>query len=333
MPELTTPPLTDEVRDLLGKAGYAPGVEDGTESRLSIPISVLETLAQQTAEIVRQAEANNREAEYQKVIARLEKASKDMEKTYNVFYQRFRSAVSERTQFEKQAKKAEAAAEAKVQASLKNQEKLEQKIVQLEAQVTRLTEESADGNLGTTEKLLQEREQEVRTLKKRLDTAKDNESYIQDMYKEGTAAVTSINAENARLKAENEKLQEAASENRLRIHEIQNDNTTKELLKETRFQRAQIKDLEIELDRAREELRQARNGRRETRQGSVPRSPRMGFMSPRGGSRSGLGTGPVSRGASPGPVPGVFSVDAVPGVPGMQFTSHQAGNARWGNGL
>lgn len=87
--------------------------------------------------------------------------------------------------------------------------------------MTRLTEDSADGNLGATEKLLQEREQEVRTLKKRLDTAKDNESYIQDMYKEGTAAVTSINAENARLKAENEKLQEAASENRLRIHEIQ----------------------------------------------------------------------------------------------------------------
>ena len=295
---------------------------------------MLELLAQQKAELMRQVEANNGEAEYQKVIELLEKQNRDLERSYNIFYQKFRNAVSDRTQFEKQAKKAEAAADAKVQAALKANEKLEKKLTMLEAQVTRLTQDSTDGTLGATEKLLQEREQEVQTLKKRLETAKDNESYIQERYKEGTAAVTSINAENSHLKAENEKLQEAASENRLRIHEIQNDNTNKELIKENKFQRSQIQDLETELDRVREELRQARNGRRETRQASVPRSPRMGFMSPRGGgSRSGLGTGSVSRGASPGPVPGVFSVDPVPGVPGMQFTSQQAGNARWGNGL
>lgn len=97
---------------------------------------------------------------------------------------------------------------------------------------------------------------------------------------------------------------------------------------------ATLENRERELDRAKEELRLLKSGRRETRQGSVPRSPRTtGLMSPRpgravGGGGTGAG-GAGSRGTSPAPA--VSSSDSSTPVPGMTFFSPTANGGRWGH--
>lgn len=215
------------------------------------------------------------------------------------------------------------------------EEKHTAKVADLDARIARLTSDPADGSaLGVTEKLLQDSRDQIERLEKRLATSHTTEEYIRQSYQDASSTVTSMRSENEELKRQNADLQQKASDNHTKIHEINKQNMAKQFARQIAELQARLNQREAELDRTREELRQIRNGRRETRQVSVPRSPRTGMMSPRPPRVAGS----VSRGASPAPVMGAFDAGTsyapgpvTTGAPGAQYTT-TGGNGRWGPG-
>lgn len=174
---------------------------------------------------------------------------------------------------------------------------------------------------------MKEAQDKVQVLEKRLANAHKDCDYVRDLFQNTSSSQNTLNSELKGLRARNAELEQKASENLVRIHRIQSESTNKEYLRMIGEQRIQIREREIELDRVRDELRLLKNGRRETRQASVPRSPRTGtgVMSPRHGGR-GFASGSASRGTSPAPALGSDG----PG-PAMQFMGQQSGNGRWGH--
>lgn len=247
------------------------------------------------AEAGRVVEMNNRESQYKDVISGLEKQVKEFQRTNDRAYESHRAALQDRTKFETDAHKAEAALQANKEASQATDDKNRQKIAQLEEAVARLMKESP---AGENEKLIQETNAKVQVLEKRLETSHKNEEYVRQLYQDATASTSALRAENQTLKEASEDLKKKASDNLRSIHEINSNNAAREYLRQISDLQTRLKDREMELDRAREELRQLKNGRRETRQVSVPRSPRMGMMSPRPGRTA---FGASSRAGSPVP--------------------------------
>ncbi|KAM0246619.1 hypothetical protein ACHAQJ_010143 [Trichoderma viride] len=316
------PPLSDEVKALL--EGATPKENTSRpEVLINVPHTVLQALAEKFSEYERRIEAADCEAEYRAVISGLEKRLKDYERTAHKMYESQRAALQDRSRFETEKRKIEAAMQSAANQSEREAEKAKKRILELEATVARLTEEPnasdpQDTPLAKTEKLLQETQAKVAVLEKRLENAHKEADYIRSLYQDAGETASGLKSENNQLRSQNEDLGKKASENSVRIHEIQERNTIKIYLEQAAELKVQIREREIELDRAREELRQLKNGRRETRQSSVPRSPRMGMMSPRTIARA-YG-GPASRGASPA---------AGASVEGMQFYGQQPGNGRW----
>lgn len=279
------------------------------------------------AEVERATEANNLDVEYKRLIKDLSTRVKELEATYEDMYEKYRNAVQDRTQFEGQAHKADAAFQAKAEEMRRAEEKSAVKIEELEARVARLTDDAATGSsLGATDKLLQEEKEKTRVLELRLGNSHGEKDYAMEQCRNANSAISAMRAELDQLKKTNEDLAQRASGNLLKIHQIQNDNTIRAHIRKIKDLEIRLREGQIELDHVREELRQLKSGRRETRQVSVPRSPRPGLMSPRPPPRVG---GSASRGASPGPVMGGFDGASTGGVPAVQFTNSLAGSGRW----
>lgn len=278
----------------------------------------------QFSEFERRLEAADCGTEYKAIISGLDKRIKEYERTTHKVYESQRVALQDRSRFEMEKRKIEAAMQSATEQSQKEAEKAKKRILELEATVARLTEDPnasdpQDTPLAKTEKLLEEAQAKIAVLEKRLENAREDADYIRNLYQDAASTASGLKSENTQLRSQNEDLGKKAAENSVRIHEIQERNTVQIYLDQIAEHRVQIREREFELDRAREELRQLKNGRRETRQSSVPRSPRMGMMSPRTVARP-HGGGPASRGASPA---------AGAGVEGMQFYGQQPGNGRW----
>ncbi|CAG9999711.1 unnamed protein product [Clonostachys byssicola] len=304
------PPLSDQVRDLLESVEFTAAGRTTADDQITISLHVMEKIAEKVAEAGRVVEMNNREPQYKDIIFGLEKQVKEFQRTNDRAYESHRAALQDRTKFETDAHKAEAALQANKEASQATDDKNRQKIAQLEETVARLMKESP---AGENEKLFQETNAKVQVLEKRLETSHKNEEYVRQLYQDATASTSALRAENQTLKEVSEDLKKKASDNLRSIHEINNNNAAREYLRQISDLQTRLKDREMELDRAREELRQLKNGRRETRQVSVPRSPRMGMMSPRPGRAA---FGASSRAGSPVP-----AYDNAPGV--------QSGNGRF----
>lgn len=176
------------------------------------------------------------------------------------------------------------------------------------------------------DKKLNEAEAKVQILEKRLANAQQDAEYARQLYQDASTSATVMREEVSELKSQQEDLVKKASENLTRVHEIQAQSTLREQLRYIARLQTQNKELEIELERVREEARQARYAR-QTRQTSVPRSPRMGTASPRAPGRvAGSASGRTS------PVPGMGSfIEGPPLTPGAQFLTQQTGNGRWGH--
>lgn len=241
----------------------------------------------------------------------------------------YRQALQDRSLFEKDKRRVEEAAKRASEEAKKESDKLKQRINELETTVTRLTAppdgSTEESPLTQSERLLQEAEEKLKVLEKRLANAHKDGDYVRTAYQNATTSFTALQSEKQKLEARNTELEQKASDNLMRIHQIQRDETFKELYRKLEEQQTQCRELHFERDRALEELQRLKTTRRETRQGSVPRSPRMGVMSPRPGAR-GFASGSASRGTSPAPAPGSDG----PGQ-GMQFIGQQAGNGRWGH--
>lgn len=253
-------------------------------------------------------------------------------RSMNKIYASHRSAIEDRNLFEKKLKAAEQKlrdAEAKAEQAIdKNTEKLQLRVAALEADNARLLGKDQEGDeetpLAINEKHLKEAREKVTVLEKRLAYAQKEGEYIREQYQLAQTAA----GETGQLRGQLEKAEEEAAQNKVRIHEINVANNTRGYLSQISQLETQLRERTVDLDRTREELRASKNGRRETRQSSVPRSPRMGMLSPRAPARSYPSS--TSRGGSPVPVG--MDVGNIAGgtlLPGMQLLPQTPVNGRW----
>ncbi|KAK7954344.1 hypothetical protein PG996_015228 [Apiospora saccharicola] len=185
--------------------------------------------------------------------------------------------------------------------------------------------------IAKLEKDLQEATDKLASLEKRLALRDNDYCYLQDRYQEASESAAGLANEKLALERRNEELARKADNNILLINQTQSRNENKELSRQVKEQRTIVREREMELGRVREQLAAYKNTRRETRQSPVPRSPRLGVLSPRnaGGSRAHshsavMGTG--SRGTSPAAPSGAYEGG---GGNGPQFFGQNGGNGRY----
>ncbi|KHO01531.1 Chromo domain-like protein [Metarhizium album ARSEF 1941] len=321
-------PVPDDVKTLLDSANIESTPLKASHAHISVPICVLQALAEQKNELQRQVEVADRDAEYKSLISGLEVSIKEYQRTNAKMYSSQRQAVEDRAKFERDALKAESNLVQANETGRRDAEKAQEKIADLEAIVVRLTADPSNPDepspLSKTQSYLQESLDRIAMLEKRLENAHKDADYARRLYQEATTASSVLRGENADLVEQVADLSKKTAETLGKVHQIQADATIKTYLHQIRDLRAQLRERELELDLAREELRTLRNGRRETRHVSVPRSPRMGMMSPRTGRATyGSAGGSTSRGTSPAPTSTEGGVLA-----GMQFLG-QPPNGRW----
>ncbi|KAL7948974.1 hypothetical protein V8C42DRAFT_233609 [Trichoderma barbatum] len=314
------PPVSDEVRALLSQ--YATPTEDSSRPQvlINVPHTALQKLAEKLAEYERKQEAADCGPEQRAVISSLEKRVKEYERTTQKVYETQRAALQDRSRFETEKRKMEAAMQSAAAQSEREAERAKKIILELEATVARLTEDpnasdSQDTPLAKTEKLWHDAQAKLSVLEKRLENAQKEADYIRTSYQDASSTASGLKSENNQLRSQNEDLAKKASENFVRIHEIQAREAINIYIAQAAELKFQIQQRERDLELAHEELKQLKNGRRETRQSSVPRSPRMGMLSPLARTYG----GPVSRGASPGGA----------SVEGMQLYGQQPRNSRY----
>ncbi|KAG5923783.1 hypothetical protein E4U42_004829 [Claviceps africana] len=339
-------PVSDDVQALLGSVKPKESSTSLSSSVvISVPVAVLQALAEQVSELRRQVDAADKDAQYKSLISGLESRIKEYERTSSKTYSCQRQALEDRTKLERQAQKAEAALQSATETAQKDAEKAQRRIIDLETTVARLTagqDGPGETALGQTQKLLEEAQEKTQLLEKRLQNSHRDADYARSLYQDATATSSALRAENEHLKEQVADLGKKTEETLGKVHAVQADTAKKQYLLQIRNLKAQLREREIELDCTKDELRLLKNARRETRQVSVPRSPRMGMMSPRtgrathGSSTGNSGGASASRAGSP-----AVSTSAADGVPlsgvlaGVQFMTHLQGpgNGRWRNHL
>lgn len=232
-------------------------------------------------------------------------------KTFNVFQKRYMEAVGDRGKFEKERDvafsqvdkiKSEAAAAKSTIAILKDENAGLKDQLHDATKALAKSEVPDLAKLGQLQQKLQEAETMLAGLQKKLVVQDKDLEHARNAYQEASSRAAELGNENRALAAEKAVLTQKASENRVRIHEIQTSNERIDFDLLRRQAEATLAERERELEKLRDELRTLK-GRRETRGQSVPRSPRLGVMSPRGNGNGGA-AGARSRGTSP--VPAMF---------------------------
>ena len=267
-------------------------------------------------------ESRKREQELKQLVTTLSRQNDDYSGSINTIQIHHHAAIEERTKFEREKKTAESRAqslEARLQALEEEKTKLAAEISELKAAPAKCESEQRSTTAEAVEptepeKALEEARAEVQRIKKRVDNAERDLEYTREAYQNASQAASDLGNENRELVVHLKDLEHKASENLLEVHRVNVDNRVKALARANDNLAVVLKEREGEIDRLREEVRVFKT-RRETRQSSVPKSPRMGVMSPRARMQGGL-----SRGSSP-----------VPLEAGLQMFGQQAGNGRWGH--
>ncbi|KAK8111757.1 uncharacterized protein PG998_008214 [Apiospora kogelbergensis] len=186
--------------------------------------------------------------------------------------------------------------------------------------------------LAQLERDLQEATEKVVSLEKRLVLRDSDYSYLQDRYQEASESAAGLANDTKALARQNEELKRKANDNIVLINQTQSRMEIKELGRQISEQKSIVREREMELGRLREQLAVYKNSRRETRQSPVPRSPRLGVLSPRnaGGSRAhshSAVVGAGSRGTSPSAPSGPFEGSGAGNGP--HFFGQNGGNGRY----
>lgn len=299
-------PLPDDVKALLQTVSDDEATAKDARGAVRVPLSILQVLTERFSEQKRQLASGDGTAEYKAAIDRLEARVQDYENTSAKIYKRLRTAIEDRTKFDGEKRKAEEALEKQKTAAEKVEEKHQAKVVDLEATIARLTQGEAgseeESPLARSEKLLKEAEAKVDSLTRSLKASQRESELARTMYQDASMKAVMARNESTELTTQVEELTRKASDTLVAVRKIQAESENKVLLARIRALEADVRERDGDVDRARDELRQVRNARRETRGSSVPRSPRMGMMSPN--PRKAYTANP-SRGTSPAPVPGV----------------------------
>lgn len=313
-PRNSTPSqMTDLLKSTLEKYPGRPATQF-----MEVSVEQLEALAFRIFELESDLEREASDENRTRVLARnLGLELESYKRTVEVLEPKYNEALNDRSTFEKTCQKAvddNAAAQKRLEASKHDLDTTKQENKALEAKLADANSQLANSSnpnlsrLARAEQELAETKTKLAALEKRMATTTNEMEYSRSAYQNASNAHTELNNENTALKRKIEELERKASENVVRVNQINADQEKKFLGKQNDEYRAIIRDRERELETARAELRHLKSGRRETRQASVPRSPRTttGIMSPRTtvgrrNARDTTDTAASSRGNSPAP--------------------------------
>lgn len=310
---------------------------------MEVSVEQLEALAFRIFELESDLEREASDETRTRLLARnLGVELESYKRTVEVLTPKYNEALNDRSTFEQTAKKAvedNAAAQKRLEASKHDLETAKAENKALEARLADANQQLANSSnpdlsrLALAEQELLETKTKLAALEKRMVTTTNEMEYSRSAYQNASNAHTELSNENSALKRKIAELERKASDNVVAVNQINADQEKKFLSKQNDEYRALIRDRERELEVARAELRHLKSGRRETRQASVPRSPRTttGIMSPRttvgrrGGGGNAVDTAASSRGNSPAPGNASDGNGNGNGNGGMNF------NPRWGH--
>ncbi|KAK6067442.1 hypothetical protein SCUP515_10175 [Seiridium cupressi] len=330
---IASPHISDSIKVFLGDDVAA------TEATAVIQISVAkaEALAAKMAKLEAELEKTRSERDQFRELADRTKREVDSWTTSMKRIQpRYMAALRDRGIFQKERDTAlENQREMSAQLQLTKKElstasqtngELKQKLA--EAQESLLSGDNPDlAKMTRIEKEVEEARVKVSAFEKKAASAQRDREFASNEYQNASHRAFELRKENDALQQQIVDLARKADDNIVLINQTQQRNEVGELVRLLEEQRTIVKDRENELNRAREQLAVLKNGRRETRQSSVPRSPRLGVSSPRTVRRAApeAASGAGSRGTSPS-----FDVGGtiMPGI-GSLFAGQQQGNGRY----
>ncbi|KAI1754573.1 hypothetical protein F4782DRAFT_528493 [Xylaria castorea] len=320
--------ISDGVRNLFG-GGITHGSDEAT---VVVLIDKLQALSDKFVDMESKLEESKaRENEFRQLSDRAQKEVDSYVSSINNIQTRYMDALKERGIFEADCKTAQEQASV-LGGSL---ESCRTEIATLKATRTGLEKKLAEANnalLNSSnpdlvkavelEKGLNEANTDVQQLKKRLIVMQSDLDYSKNMYNQASQRAIDLSSENRGYENKIQELQRKADDNIVEVNKVQSRNEVRILAQQVKEQKNLVRERTAELNRIKEELKSLRSGRRETRQSSVPRSPRLsslGVMSPRNGTRgpSAMGGPSSSRGTSPQPPAALFDGPAGSGN-GMQ---------------
>ncbi|KAI1312751.1 hypothetical protein F5Y03DRAFT_381513 [Xylaria venustula] len=332
--------ISDAVRGLLGD-DFTPSPDNNA---VVVSVDKLQALSNTFVELQLQLEQSKARAnEFRELSDRNQKETNSYVSSINNIQKRYMEALKERGIFEADCRTAQEQATVLSNsldscrteiATLKmRRAELEKKLA--EANEALLNSSNPDlVRLGEMERDLKSANAQVEDLKKRLVVTQSDVDYNKNLYNHAFARAVELASENRTHERRIEELQRKADDNVLEVNKIQSRNEARVFAQQISEQKSIVREREAELGRVKEELKMLRSGRRETRQSSVPRSPRpsMGVMSPRNGrGPSAMGGPSSSRGTSPQPPMAVFDghVGAGNGVQNAALFNQGVGSARF----
>ncbi|KAI0157818.1 hypothetical protein GGR57DRAFT_461047 [Xylariaceae sp. FL1272] len=298
--------VSDKVKVMLDK-----DPDSADEATAVVSIKKLEDLQAKNAALESKLhESRVRAKQFQKLSERAQEEVNNHVATENTIQRRYMEALEERGNFEaacKAAKKEASHFSASLDsargeiASLKEtRAELKKKLAEANATLVSSSNPEVSRTAGLENELAAAKAQ-IASLEKKVTIAEVERDQIRTTYNQATQRAMETSAENRAYDQQVKNLQRKADETITEANTIQSTDNSRELQRLCAEKSVSIRQLELENNRLKEELRVARNGRRETRQSSVPRSPRMAAlgMSPRNG-RGPSAMGPSSsRGTSP----------------------------------
>jgi hypothetical protein len=331
--EATTPIVRDVPVQFNDVIKYALGRLDvtaaGSGPTVEISLTQLEALAAKVTYLETQLEdKNGLEGTLMERVRTLDRLVKGNTATIVDCQKKLDAAVKERGVFERErdaAQKETAATKEKLEtrstalAELRTEKKaLETRVAETDTLLASSSNPDA-AELGAAHVALKEAQDKVAVLERKAANADTDLAHARRAYQDASNAAADLSTENRNLSARVKELDHLAADNLRRIHETQSRNEAEAYRRQWTEAVTMLGERERELESARDELRALKNVRRETRQHSVPRSPRpMNIASPRtvsgrGGS-VGVGAnggGGSSSSASATPIPSIIGAPLV----------------------
>ncbi|CAK7268336.1 hypothetical protein SEPCBS57363_003042 [Sporothrix epigloea] len=182
--------------------------------------------------------------------------------------------------------------------------------------------------LGAARVALHQAQEKMATLERKVTGSSEELEFARRAYQDASNAAAEMSAENRDLAARVKELDRLAADNLRKIHETQNRNELEAYRQQWTEAMTVLSERERELEIARDELRTLKNGRRETRQCSVPRSPRLSVMGARNISgRGGNGGGASSSGRGSTPILASVGADFAAAARASARASASRGNS------
>ncbi|KAI5867313.1 hypothetical protein GGS23DRAFT_547776 [Durotheca rogersii] len=306
-------------------------LSDSPRRTLSLSVSKLEALSTKITSLEAQLrESKQREKEFRELSDRAQKEVNGYSSSINSIQVKYMDALKDRGTYEAECTKIKEEARilaARLEASAKESEALNENNAELQRKLAEASKALLGSpnpelaKLAVLEKDFEEAKNKILQLEKKIAVTRSDMEYAQNAYQDASQKAVGLRAENIELEQKIEQLGRKADENIVKVNRIQSVNEVKELVRQLDEQKNLVRDRDMELSRLKEELRALKNGRRETRQSSVPRSPRLGalgVMSPRNGGR--VKGGSSSRGTSPAPPTGIYDGPAGAPNPNSRFS-------------